>query len=213
MMATLVKDVMTRNVVSLRKHAQYKEIVRVMRNRKISAFPVLDENDKVVGIVSEDDLLVKEGYAGHFAGPTFPVRHAEKVKAMALTAAELMSRPAITIGPDATVADAARVMHSKHVKRLPVMDSARRLLGIVSRVDLLGVYDRPDEDIRKEIVEQVIEGAFVLDSLAFAVTVVGGVVTLSGSVVREPVALSLLDAVRQVDGVVAVRDRLSYPRQ
>ncbi len=85
--------------------------------------------------------------------------------------------------------------------------------AIASRVDLLGVYDRPDEDIRKEIVEQVIEGAFVLDSLAFAVTVVGGVVTLSGPVVREPVALSLLDAVRQVDGVAAVRDRLSYPRQ
>jgi CBS domain-containing protein len=209
-----VEDVMTRNVVSLRKHAQYKEIVLVMRDRRFSAFPVLDEHDNVVGVVSEDDLLVKEAYSAPGAGPGFLVRHRDKAKAAGLTAAELMTRPAITIGPDATVAAAARLMHEKHVKRLPVVDSSTgRLAGIVSRVDLLGVYDRPDAEIGREILEQVIEAEFVLDRLAFEVTVTAGVVTLSGPVHSEPVALSLLATVRQVDGVVAVRDRLSYPRR
>lgn len=212
-MSTQVAEVMTRNVVSLRKHAEYKEIVQVMRLRRFSAFPVLDEEDNVVGVVSEDDLLVKEGYGPQVGGPRFLTRHADRARAAALTAGELMTSPAITIRPEATVAEAARTMHGKHVKRLPVVDGNGRLVGVVSRVDLLGVYDRPDEDIRRQIVEEVIRIAFTLDSLAFDVTVTGGVVTLSGYVDREAVALSLLRAVRQVDGVVAVRDRLSYPRQ
>ncbi len=212
-MATRVEDVMTRNVVSLRKNAHYKEIVQVMRNRSFSAFPVLDDHDRVIGIVSEDDLLVKEAYpAPRRAGVLS--RHGDRAKAGGLCAAELMHRPAITISPDATVAEAARLMHTRHVKRLPVVDGpTRRLIGIVSRADLLGVYDRPDEDITKDVLEQVIEAEFVLDRLAFEVTVSDGVVTVSGPVHSEPVALSLLAAVREVDGVVAVRDRLSYPRR
>ncbi|HTX84814.1 MAG TPA: CBS domain-containing protein [Streptosporangiaceae bacterium] len=213
-MTTRVEDVMTRNVVSLRRHAQYKEIVQVMRSRKFSAFPVLDDHDRVIGMVSEDDLLVKEAYSDSGSRAGVLPRHGDKAKAAGLCAAELMHRPAITIEPDATVAEAARLMHARHVKRLPVVDGpSRRLVGIVSRVDLLGVYDRPDEDIRKEILEEVIEAEFVLDRLAFGVTVAGGVVTVSGPVHSQPVALSLLAAIRRVDGVVAVRDRLSYPRR
>jgi CBS domain-containing protein len=209
-MTALVSDVMTRNVVSVRKYAQFKEIVQVMRQRRLSAFPVLDVTDKVVGVVSEDDLLVKEGYQG--SAPGLLVRRTDKAKAAALTAADLMTRPAIIISPDADVAEAARTMHAKHVKRLPVVNDEGKLIGIVSRVDLLGVYDRPDDDIETEIRKQVIETGFSLDSLGFEVGVAGGVVTISGHVDREPVALSLLDGVRRVDGVVAVRDRLSYPR-
>jgi CBS-domain-containing membrane protein len=208
-----VADVMTRNVVSVRKHAQYKEIVHVMRSRKFSAFPVLDDRDRVIGVVSEDDLLVKEAYPDPDRAGVLS-HHGDKAKAAGLCAAELMHRPAITIGPDATVAEAARLMHARHVKRLPVVDGPTgRLVGIVSRVDLLGVYDRPDEDIRKEILDRVVGEMFVLDSLAFAVTVTGGVATVRGPVDSEPVALNLLAEVRRVDGVVAVRDRLSYPRR
>jgi len=209
-MTTVVSDVMTRNVVSVRKHAQFKEIALVMRARQLSAFPVLDSNDKVVGVVSEDDLLVKESYQAEHPG--FLARRGDKAKAAALTAAELMTRPAITVRPEASVAEAARLMHTKHVKRLPVVGADGKLVGVVSRVDLLGVYDRPDDDIRTEILKRVIGTGFGLDSLAFQVRVVAGVVTIAGPVEREPVALSLLDAVREVDGVVAVRDRLSYPR-
>lgn len=213
-MSTRVEDVMTRNVVSLRKHAQYKEIVQVMRSRKFSAFPVIDDHDRVIGIVSEDDLLVKEARSAPSSRAVLLSRHGDKAKAAGLCAAELMHRPAITIGPDATVAEAARLMHARRVKRLPVVDDqTRRLVGIVSRADLLGVYDRPDDDIAKEILEQVIEAEFVLDRLAFDVTVSGGVVTASGPVHSQPVALSLLAAIGEVDGVVAVRDRLTYPRR
>ena len=211
-MTSHVGEVMTRNVVSVRTYAQFKDIVQVMRNRRFSAFPVLDDRDKVIGVVSEDDLLVKESYQGTEGGPGFLARRGDKAKAAAITAAELMTSPAITVGSAATVAEAARIMHARHVKRLPVVNDEGRLVGIVSRVDLLGVYDRPDSEIRTEILKQVIETGFLLDSLAFTVTVTAGVVTLAGPVDREPVALSLLAAVRDVDGVVAVRDRLNYPR-
>ena len=212
-MPTLVRDVMTHDVISVRTSAKYKDILQVMRFKRFSAFPVLDDDGGVVGVASEDDLLVKEGYAEAGHGPGFLAPRSDRVKAAAMTAGELMTSPAITIGADATVGEAARVMHARHVKRLPVVSSSGRLVGIVSRTDLLGVYDRYDDEIRREIKDQVIESDFGLDSLGFTVTVSDGVVTLAGLVEREPVAVSLLQAVQQVDGVVTVEDKLSYPRR
>lgn len=211
-MTSLVRDVMTTNVISLRKHAQFKDILRVMRAHQFSAFPVLDDADKVIGVVSEDDLLVKTGYDGSEHVASFLMRRADKFKAAALTAAELMTHPAITTNPDASVAEAARTMHAKHVKRLPVVTRDGRLVGVVSRSDVLGVYDRPDSEIRDEILTQVVGDQFLLDARAFTVTVDAGVVTLRGQVDSEPVGLSLLDAVRHVDGVVSIQEKLSYPR-
>lgn len=209
-MPSLVAEVMTYNVVAVRQEAEFKEIVAVMHRRRVSAFPVLDAQDRVIGLVSEADLLQREAYP---ARPS--ARHEEHrripAKADALTAGELMTSPAITITPQATVTEAARVMHGRKVKRLPVIDEDRRLVGIVSRVDLLGVYDRPDAQIRTEITERVIAGDFVLDPREFAVAVNSGVVTISGKVERQDIALSLLEAVWDVAGVVDVRDRLSYP--
>ncbi len=209
---TTVGDVMTRNVVAVRKDARFKDIVHVMRARRFSAFPVLDDDNRVIGVVSEDDLLIRRAIAEPGAGPRFLLGHADRAKAAGLTAAELMTTPAITVRVDATVAEAARKMHAKHVKRLPVVTSDRRLVGVVSRVDLLGEYDRPDAEIRTEIIKRVIESEFVLESLAFTVTVESGVVTMAGPVERKDVAVSLLDEVRRVAGVVALRDRLSYPQ-
>jgi len=122
-----------------------------------------------------------------------------------------MTSPAVTITADATVTEAARMMHGHRIKRLPVVDDEGRLTGIVSRVDLLGVYDRPDAGIGIEIAEQVIAGDFALDPSTFEVAVSGGVVTVVGKVERQAIALSLLDAVWDVAGVIDVRDRLSYP--
>ncbi len=212
-MSGTVADVMTRNVVALRKDAQFKDIVQVMLARQFSAFPVLDDDDRVIGVVSEDDLLVRQAVAEPGAGPRFLQRHADRGKATGLTAAELMTTPAITIPAEAAVADAARAMHARHVKRLPVVTSAGRLVGVVSRVDLLGEYNRPDADIRTEIIKRVIESEFVLESLACTVTVESGVVTVDGPVPSEDVAVRLLAEIRRVVGVVAVRDRLSYPRR
>jgi len=210
-MSSKVRDVMTRNVVSVREYAEFKEILHVLRERQFSAFPVLDADDTVIGVVSEDDLLVKEARSDVQSGrPPFWSR-TDRAKAVGMMAAELMTRPAITIEPDESVAEAARRMHAHHVKRLPVVTADNRLVGIVSRIDLLGVYDRPDREIAKEILDEVVVGQFMLERLAFEVTVVSGVVTIRGPVADQSVALSLLGSVRQVDGVIAIRDRLRYP--
>jgi len=211
MMTSLVRDVMTNNVVAVRKEAEFKEIVEVMHRRRVSAFPVLDGGDRVIGVVSEADLLMREAYPPRPAASRLEQRRQVPPKADAMTAAELMTSPAVTITADATVTEAARMMHGHRIKRLPVVDDEGRLTGIVSRVDLLGVYDRPDAGIGIEIAEQVIAGDFALDPSTFEVAVSGGVVTVVGKVERQAIALSLLDAVWDVAGVIDVRDRLSYP--
>lgn len=157
---------------------------------------MLDADYRVIVVVSEDDLLVREGFGRPGAGTRFLLRHADRTKAKGMTAAELMTAPPITIRPEALVAEAARTMHTRHVKRLPVVSADGRLLGLVSRVDLLGVYDRHDAAIKTEIIKQVIESEFVLDRLTFTVTVDSGVVTLVGPVPNLVVALSPLDTVR-----------------
>jgi CBS domain-containing protein len=214
MRATTVKDVMTDSVVAVREDADFKEMVTVMRSRRVSAFPVLDKADKVIGVVSEADLLLKE------VAPDFPKglvhlswRLTERSKAAGVTAAEVMTKPAITISEDAPVAEAARLMQSRRVKRLPVVDDYGRLRGIVSRADVLSVFERPDHEIRDDVIKDVVVGEFGLDPEMFVVTVQSGVVTVTGSVDRRADALGLLGTIRHMEGVVALRDRLSYPRE
>jgi CBS-domain-containing membrane protein len=117
----------------------------------------------------------------------------------------------VTIGPAAAVREAAQLMQSRRVKRLPVTGEDGRLAGIISRTDVLSVFERPDEQIRDELVKSVIAGELALDPAAFGVTVKSGIVTITGSAGRRGVALSLLAAARHIEGVVAVRDRLTYP--
>lgn len=117
----------------------------------------------------------------------------------------------MSIGPDDSVAGAARLMHDRHVKRLPVVDDEGRVVGIVSRVDVLSVFDRPDSEIRDEVIKNVIVGSFALDPDAIHATVSSGVVTIGGQVKSRAVARDLIDALRHAEGVVGVRSRLSYP--
>ncbi len=212
-MNSSVKDVMTRSVVAVRETAGDKDIVTVMRLRRVSAFPVLDSADHVVGVVSEADLLLKEAVSASTGAipPGAEGRPKEQVKATGVTAAELMTRPAVTINPGATVAEAARLMYSHHVKRLPVVDETGRLAGIVSRVDVLSVFDRPDGQIRDAVIKEVLDGDVALGPDNVDVTVKSGIVTIAGPVERRAIALQLMHAIRYVDGVVDVRDRLSYP--
>lgn len=210
-MPSLVAEVMTYNVVAVRQEAEFKEIVAVMHRRRVSAFPVIDDRDRVIGVVSEADMLPREAYPAWPPASGREHRRRVPAKATALTAGELMTSPAMTIGPQATVTEAARVMYSHKVKRLPVTDEDGRLVGIVSRVDLLGVYDRPDAQIRAEITERVLAGDFVLDPREFAVTVSNGVVTISGKLDQQDLAIRMLRGIWDVAGVVDVRDRLSYP--
>jgi CBS domain-containing protein len=207
-----VKDVMTTHVFAVRKNASFKDMAARLRQHRVSAFPVLDEDNKVVGVVSEADLLTKE--ALEFAVPgrvSSMLHHREQAKAAAVLAEDLMSKPPVTIGPNEFVTHAARLMYARKVKRLPVVDADGRLIGIVSRADVLSVYSRPDEDIRHEITEGIILDTLLCDPSRFTVTVKDGIVTLEGMPETAAVGHDLIEEARHVEGVVAVRDRLSYP--
>ena len=117
----------------------------------------------------------------------------------------------MTVTADADIAKAARLVQDRKVKRLPVADADGRLAGIVSRTDVLSVYERPDEQIRDEITRGVIAGRFRLDPLAFEAAAKSGIVTITGHVDSREVALNLLGAVRNAEEVVAVRGRVIYP--
>jgi CBS domain-containing protein len=214
-MSTAVNDVMTTRVVWVRRDAPFKEIATALREHRVSAFPVLDEAGKVIGVVSEADMLTKEALAGGYDGMpgmiTGLLRHKEQDKARGTTAGDLMTRPAVTIGAGETVETAARIMYKRRVKRLPVVNADGHLTGIVSRADLLAVFDRSDDDIRKEITGNVIGDEFLVDPDTLLVRVKDGVVTLTGVPENNELGHEIVRRVRHVQGVVAVRDRLSYP--
>ena len=215
-MNSTVKDVMTTSVVAIGESANYKDIIIAMIARRVSACPVLDVTGRVVGVVSEADLLLKELGPEHFDGPGASLRasgrRGERAKANGMTAAELMSTPAVTISPAASVAEAARLMHQYGVKRLPVVDADGQLAGIVSRLDVLSIFTRPDDQIRDNVM-QVIAGEFTLNPDTFGVTVASGVVTVTGQFGSRAVVLQLRDAIRYVEGVVGVRNRARYPSE
>jgi CBS domain-containing protein len=207
-----VKDVMTADVAYVREHTPYKELVRVLAERRVSALPVVDVNHNVIGIVSEADLLLKQHPADSFQRFLLERkrRRLERAKAQGGIAAELMSRPAITVGPDATAAEAARMLRIHLIKRMPVVDPLGRLVGIVSRSDLLSVYLRPDDEIRREILEEVILRELRMGPGRFDVAVREGVVTLQGSCERRSLIPAVVRAVAAVEGVVRVENRLGY---
>ena len=211
-MSATVKDVMTTHVVAVRKNASFKDMIISLKEHRVSAFPVLDNEDRVVGVVSEADLLAKEALdlssPGRMAGM---LHHKEQAKAAATTAADLMTKPPVTVGPDEFVSHAARLMYARKVKRLPVVDDDGRLIGIVSRADVLSVYNRPDSEIRREIIDNVILGMLLCDPSKFTVTVKEGIVTIEGMPETARVGHDMIEEIRHVEAVVAVRDRLSYP--
>jgi CBS domain-containing protein len=208
-----VKDVMSTLPIWVSETASFREIAVKLRECRVSAFPVLDAHGTVIGVVSEADLLVKEavlgepgGVGGLLAGL---VHHAARAKAAGVTAADLMTSPAVTIGPDDTVEHAAKLMYDRKVKRLPVIDHGGRLVGIISRTDILAVFDRGDAEIREEIMTQVIAGRS--EPSWYQVIVKDGVVTLEGNPETTSIGHDLISRTRHVQGVVAVRDRLVYP--
>ncbi|MFF5313313.1 CBS domain-containing protein [Streptomyces massasporeus] len=206
----IVSDVMTRTVVAVGRHALFKEIVRTMEQWKVSAMPVLEGEGRVVGVVSEADLLPKEEFRD--SGPNLfePRRRmSDLAKAGAATAEELMSTPAVTVHPDATLAQAARIMAVRGVKRLPVVDQVGMLQGVVSRADLLKVFLRSDEDIEEEVRRTVVSYLFPAVSHAIHVDVHEGVVTLRGHIRDTSLISVAVRLVRAVEGVVDVEPRLT----
>jgi CBS domain-containing protein len=202
-----VGDVMTTQVVTVSKTARYKDLVRLMTEHKVNALPVITDKKRVIGMVSEADVLRKQEQNFRRFGTGLPRRtHHERDQAKARTAGELMTSPAITIHPEAPLGAAARLMNGHNIRRLPVVDATGTLTGIVSRRDLLSVFLRSDTEIAAEI-RDVIATILLEDGDMISVTVRHGVATLSGTLARRdliPVAIRLAS---EVDGVVSVLDK------
>ena len=216
--ARRVSDVMTTSVVTVDRITPYQEIDRLLTQHKISGMPVLKMGREIAGVVSEADLLAAEDEKSRQARRASSVgRRWRRRPQPNLTAGTLMTAPAITIGPDATIPAAARLMITHHVRRLPVVDEDGKLVGIVSRRDLLSVFLRPDTDIVHDV-RQILDEIPLSDPQQVVVTVQHGVVTLTGTMRPEPgdgqdlisVALHLI---WDIDGVVDVVNRLTDSRE
>jgi CBS domain-containing protein len=208
-MGATVRDVMATSVVTVRGDTPFKELAAALARSRVSGFPVIDQAGKVIGVVSETDLVIKEaaqaGHPGPFAGLR---RSRDRERAAGVTAAQVMTSPPVTIGPDEPVQHAAFLMYDRAVSRLPVLDQAGHLVGIVSQADVLGVFGRPDEEIGRDVADRLTGHDFPVDPERLQVTVHDGIVALSGRPETGQAGRDIIEAVRQIDGVVAVRDRL-----
>ncbi|GGT40350.1 CBS domain-containing protein [Streptomyces chromofuscus] len=205
----IVSDVMTHTVVAVGRDAPFKDIVQLMQQWKVSALPVLEGEGRVVGVVSEADLLPKEEFRDSDPDRFTQLRRlTDLAKAGGLTAGDLMSTPAVTVHPGATLAQAARIMARRNVKRLPVVNAQGLLEGVVSRADLLKVFLRTDDELAEEIDREIVTRLFPAPPEPVRVEVSDGVATLTGRI-RDtslvPVAARLI---RAVEGVVDVECRL-----
>jgi CBS-domain-containing membrane protein len=208
-----VGDVMTTDVVTIRDTCGYKEIVETLADHGLSAVPVVDDDHRVIGVVSEADLLHKMEYPGGVPHARLLERKRVRTardKAGADDAAHLMTAPAVVVGPDTSVGAAAKLMDAEHVKRLPVVDDAGRIVGVVSRKDLLGLYLRDDEDLRREVVDEVLVRVMWIDPSRVTVSVEHGVVTLDGTVERRSSLSIINELVARLPGVVDVAGNLNY---
>ena len=207
-----VDDVMTTAVVTVGPETPYRAVVDLLVSHRFSAVPVVDAFRRVTGMVSEADLLRKIEYAGDEQPRLFESRRhrGERGKATAQTAGDLMSAPAVAVLAGTSIAAAARLMDKHGVKRLPVVDDLGRLVGIVSRGDLLKTHLRPDDQIRADIEDGVLPGLLADQSRTVQVRVSEGVVTLTGAVDRWSTTDLADRLTRQVAGVVDVVNTLSY---
>lgn len=212
-MRMTVKDVMTTDVVAVNASAEFHVVAEILINKRVSGVPVLDDDDHVLGVVSEADLLAKEEfkqrYYGDFYHPPLRARlrhHATARKAEGETVGQLMSAPAVVASPFDSVVAAARLMDARGVKRLPVVDPEGRPVGLVSRHDLLKVFVRGDEDIRRRVVDGLpLHAVPVID-----ISVRDGLVTLTGQTDKHSEADIAARHAESVDGVVAVHDELTW---
>jgi CBS domain-containing protein len=213
MARSTVEQVMTPKVVTAGLDMPYKRLVELLAGHRISAVPVVSDAGRVLGVVSEADLLLKPGRPDQPEPPlhaAFRRGRELRRKADALCARDLMTSPAVTVPPTAPIAEAARIMHHHHVKSVPVLDEAGRLVGIASRVDLLRVFLRDDVALQDLILCDVFERSLLVDIATVQVAVEGGVVTLRGRLDRRSEVDLAGRLTATVDGVVAVSNQLTF---
>lgn len=194
-----VVDLMTSDVITASPETPIKAAARLMVRNKVSGLPVCDEDSRVVGIITEADFLRLE-VAREEAEHPQPVERVEQV----------MHRSVLTVAPDASVAEAARVMVINDVNRLPVTDGDNKLLGILSRLDVVAAFTRPDEIIEDEIKEDLLRRVLFVDPADISVGVANGVVTFSGEIGTRNEARLLAELARRLDGVVKVDTNLTW---
>ncbi|MFI1280893.1 CBS domain-containing protein [Streptomyces sp. NPDC020858] len=202
-----VGDLMTDEVVSAVSDTTFKEVAKLLAQHDITGLPVLDAEDRVIGVVSESDLLNRQGAPALSEGDN--VDRAAVPETATFTAGEVMSAPAVTVRADETAAEAARLMSRRGVERLPVVDEEDRLVGIVTRRDLLRLFLRPDAEIRRRVVEDVLTDVMGLSADGVEIHVVDGIVTLEGTLERQSQVPVLTRLTERLDGVVAVAARLT----
>lgn len=206
-----VRDLMTTEPITTTPDAPLKEAARTMVREKVSGLPVL-ERGKLVGMVTEGDFLRQEAdrdqpYRLSLLEALFGDGTSEPE---AETVGEVMSSPVVTITPDATLSEAARVMSHRKVKRLPVVDEDGALIGIISRADVVNAFTKPDEVIEDEIREDIVRRLLFLEPDAIEVKVAGGVVSLSGELENRTEAHLLEELTRRIAGVIKVNSDLTY---
>ena len=195
-MAWTVADVMSQPVVTADPSMSFKKCLDLMRIHGVSALPVVEAGGRLAGLLSEGDLMERLARDGAGVPPA---------------AADLMTREVVSVEPTATIAAAARLMIEHHVKRLPVIDAARRVVGIVSRVDVLRVFLRSDESIRREVANGILNELPMLGRGRVKVDVADGVVRLRGDIESEALTGLLLRLVAGVPGVVGVESSMRAP--
>ncbi len=203
-----VEQVMTKPVHVIPAEATFKQIVAILQAHHLSGMPVVDAGGRIQGVVSEGDLLVKEEPAPR--SPRFETRRDRMLrdKAQALTAGQLMTTPAITVGAEVFAVDAARTMRVRNVNRLPVVDEVGFVIGIVTRSDLLRIYLRDDDEIRHEVVG-TIERLWP-DRSHVHVTVKDGRIVLAGEVEHKSDIAVVCEMSARIPGAVAVDCQLDY---
>ncbi|MFI7705608.1 CBS domain-containing protein [Nonomuraea sp. NPDC049480] len=225
MVRIIVRDVMTTHVASVEASTPFKDVAELLVRRGVSAVPVLDAGGRVTGVVSEADLLRKEEFREQYYGEGYRPRMQARLrrwltgrgkkaaeKAAGATVGEVMSAPAVTVGPEVSTVTAAQLMDEYGVKRLVVADGDGRLIGIVSRRDLLKAYVRDDAELKRWVEQAIPEQARWNDRTGIAVQVQNGIVTLSGYTSTRAEAAAAVRMAKGLGGVVGVRENLVWER-
>ncbi|MBW0111826.1 CBS domain-containing protein [Pseudonocardia sp. KRD-182] len=208
---------MTTGVLSVGPDAAFTEVARALSTGAVRAVPVLDQEGRLLGVVSEADLLATAERAEPRQDrpwwryrPRHTHRTGPQAKVGAGTARELMSAPAVTVGPRTTVARAARTMREHGLSWMPVVGPDGRVVGVLGRSDLLAVFLRSDAEIRTEVVDEVLGRMLLVDPTGISVEASDGVVTLSGEIDTRTDAILAVRFVERMEGVVEVVDRLRH---
>jgi CBS domain-containing protein len=198
-------------VVTVTPDKGIKDAARLMVESGVSGLPVVDDG-RLVGIITESDFLEQEAEKSEqryhrLLDALLGNRHH---RSLGDTVAEAMTADPVTISPEARLAEAARIMKHRRIKRLPVVDDSGRMRGIVSRADVLHAFVRPDDDIEHQIRDDVARRILLLDGEAFDVDVDDGVVTLTGELPTRTEARLLEELARRIDGVIRVESNLRF---